>query len=273
MEENNLKLYFKVAKWSVIGLFVLILVFGTFGTVGAGERGVKTRNNAVVGTIEPGLYFKMPFFEKVHIMDVRTQSMVAPQEAPLSAASNDLQDTRLAVVVNYHIDPTTVVNIYQQYGEADAYYARIVDPLIVATIKAIASQYTAAEQVQKRQEMSDKALSALQKAFDGKNVVIEKADITDISFSASFTKAIEEKVTAVQNAEAAKNKLEQVKFEAQQTIETAKATAEAQRISSAALAAQGGSDYVQLKAIEKWDGHLPVQMIPGSTVPFIDLKN
>jgi len=38
----------------------------------------------------------------------------------------------------------------------------------------------------------------------------------------NFTKSIESKVTAVQNAEAAKNKLEQVKFEAQQTIETAK---------------------------------------------------
>jgi hypothetical protein len=26
-----------------------------------------------------------------------------------------------------------------------------------------------------------------------------------------------------------------------------------------------------MKAIEKWDGKLPIQMIPGSAVPFIDL--
>ena len=97
--------------------------------------------------------------------------------------------------------------------------------------------------------------------------------ITNFDFSPSFNTAIEAKVTAEQNALAAKNKLEQVKYEAEQTIETAKATAEAQRISSQALAAQGGSDYVQLKAIEKWDGHLPEQMIPGTTVPFVNLKN
>ncbi|MES2408787.1 MAG: prohibitin family protein [Patescibacteria group bacterium] len=262
-----------IAKRAVIGILVLIFVFGSFGTIGAGERGVLTKFGKVVGTRGSGLYFKLPLIEHMTKMDVHTQSLTATKDAPLSAASNDLQDTRLAVVVNYHIDPTTVENIYQQYGDADTYYKSVVEPLIIATIKATASQYTAAEQIQLRAEMSSKALTALQTAFDGKNVVIEKADITDVAFSDSFTQAIEAKVTAVQQAETAKNKLEQIKFEAQQTIETAKATAEAQRISSQALAAQGGSDYVQLKAIEKWNGQLPVQMIPGSTVPFLNLKN
>jgi len=264
--------YIRYAKWGGGALLVIVLLFGTFGTIGAGERGVKTRFNAVVGTIEPGFYMKMPFIESVTRMDVRTQSLTATKEEPLSAASNDLQDTRLAVVVNYHIEPSTVANIYQQYGSADTYYHNVVEPLIVATVKATASQYTAAEQIQKRLEMSARALTALNTAFEGKNVAIEKADITDVSFSESFTQAIEAKVTAVQQAEAAKNKLEQVKYEAQQTIETAKATAEAQRIQAQSLAAQGGRDYVDLKAIEKWDGHLPTQMIPGSTVPFINLS-
>lgn len=262
----------KIVAHAVIGLLALIVIFGSFGTIGAGERGIRTRFNAVVGTVPQGLYFKIPLAEKVIVMDVRTQSLVTTKDAPLSAASNDLQDTRLAVVVNYHIDPSTVEDIYQQYGSAQIYYNTIVNPLITASIKATASQYTAADQIQKRQEMSAKILTALQTAFEGKNVLVEKADITDISFSDSFTKAIEDKVTAVQNAETAKNKLEQIKFEAQQTIETAKATAEAQRISSAALAAQGGEDYVDLKAIEKWDGHLPNQMIPGQSLPFLNVK-
>jgi regulator of protease activity HflC (stomatin/prohibitin superfamily) len=263
----------KLIGFVIGGLVILTLVFGSFGTVSAGERGVKTRLGAVVGIIQPGLYVKVPIMEKVTKMDVRTQSLTATKDAPLSAASNDLQDTRLAVVVNYHIEPSTVSDIYTQYGDAETYYHNIVEPLIVATVKATASQYTAAEQIQKRLEMSAKALTALNTAFEGKNVAIEKADITDVSFSESFTQAIEAKVTAVQQAEAAKNKLEQVKYEAQQTIETAKATAEAQRIQSASLAAQGGADYVNLKAIEKWDGHLPQQMIPGSSVPFLNVNN
>ena len=261
----------KIVMFGVIGLFALILLFGSFGTIGAGERGVKTRFRAVVGVIEPGFYVKLPIVEKVTRMDVRTQSLTANKDQPLSAASNDLQDTRLAVVVNYHIEPSTVANIYQQYGSADTYYHNVVEPLIVATIKATASQYTAAEQIQRRLEMSAKALIALNTAFEGRNVAIEKADITDVSFSDSFTQAIEAKVTAVQQAEAAKNKLEQVKFEAQQTIEKARAEAEAIRIQAQAINSQGGSDYVALQAIGKWNGVLPVQMIPGSSVPFINL--
>lgn len=245
----------KMVRYFLTTMAVLIVLFGSFGTVGAGERGVKTRLGAVVGVVQSGLYFKFPLIEKVTIMDVHTQSMIATKDAPLSAASNDLQDTKLAVVVNYHIEPGTVANIYQQYGDADTYYTTIVDPLIIATVKATASQYTAADQIQKRLGMSAKALAALQAAFEGKNVVIEKADITNIAFSDSFTQSIEAKVTAVQNAEAAKNKLEQIKFEAQQTVETAKAQAEAIKIQAQAINSQGGADYVALQKIKAWDGH------------------
>lgn len=244
----------KVIGHALLFILAVIILFGSFGTIGAGERGVKTRFGEYKGTIEPGLYVKVPLMDKVTTMDVRTQSLTATKDQPLSAASNDLQDTRLAVVVNYHINPTSVGNIYQQYGSAETYYHNVVEPLIVATVKATASQYTAAEQIQKRLEMSSKALEALQIAFEGKNVAIEKADITDVSFSESFTQSIEAKVTAVQNAETAKNKLEQIKYEAQQTIETAKAQAEAIRISAQAINSQGGEDYVKLKAIEKWNG-------------------
>lgn len=275
MEQNldSVKFYTKAVGYGILGLIVLGFVFGSFGHIGTGEVGVKTRFGKIISTSQSGLYFKLPYIDTMQKMDVHTQSLVATKEEPLSAASNDLQDTRLAVTVNFHIDTSTVRNILQQYGDTDIYYKNVVDPLIISTVKATASQYTAAEQIQKRADMANKTLLALQAAFEGKNVIIEKADITDVSFSESFTTAIEAKVTAVQKAETAKNKLEQIKYEAQQTIETAKATAEAQRISSAALAAQGGSDYVQLKAIEKWDGHLPEQMIPGTTVPFVNLKN
>ena len=95
--------------------------------------------------------------------------------------------------------------------------------------------------------------------------------LTDFDFSTSFNAAIEAKATAVQNAEASKNKLVQVQYEAQQQIEKAKADAETIRIQAAAINAQGGSVYVQLLAIKAWDGKLPGQMVPGSAVPFLNI--
>lgn len=246
----------KMVGWGVFALVIIVLLFSSFGIVGSQERGVKVRLGVVKGVVNPGFYVKAPWpIDKVYKMDVKTQTLEASKAAPLSAASNDLQDTKLAVVVNYNINPAAVQDIFVQLGSAENYYNNVVNPLIVATIKATASQYTAADQIQKRSELAAAALSALQKAFEGKNVTITKADITDISFSESFTQAIEAKVTAVQNAEAAKNKLQQVQYEAQQKIETAKADAEAIRIQAQAINSQGGADYVALQKIKTWDGH------------------
>lgn len=272
----------KIIKHVVIFIILCIIVFGSMGNVSAGEVGVKTRFGAVVGTVNQGLYFKLPIIEQVHKMSVKTLTVNYDKNgaegdsldsSQLSGASKDLQDVSIGVVINYHIDATKVTDIYSQYSSVENYQSNVVEPMIREIVKSTAALYTAEELVTKRTEYSDKVNLTLADKFLSKNSILEKFSITNFEFSKSFTEAIELKVTAVQTAEAAKNKLEQIKYEAQQTIETAKATAEAQRISAQALAAQGGSDYVQLKAIEKWNGQLPVQMIPNSTVPFLNLKN
>lgn len=261
-----------IAKFVISGVLLLSVVFGSFGTIGAGERGIKTRFGAVVGTVEQGLYFKMPFVDSVHVMDVKTRTISYEKpDGQLSGASKDLQDVAIGVVVNYQVDPTKVGMIFASYSSVDNYEANVIAPIVRTTVKATAAQYTAEELVTKRAEFSDKVIKTLGEEFTTKNATLQNFNVTNFDFSEAFAKAIESKVTAVQNAEAQKNKLEQIKYEAQQTIETAKATAEAQKISAAALASQGGADYVALKAIERWDGKLPTQMIPGSSVPFIKL--
>ncbi len=256
----------------VIGLIVLIVLFGSFGTVNEGDRGVKLRLDKVVGTVEPGLYFKLPLIEKVRKISVRTQSVIYEREDPLTAASSDLQDVNIATVTNYHIDPVKVEGVYKQYKTLENHEASVIRPAVRDTVKAVSSQFAAGELITKRAEFAEKVATLLSERLGDTYVIVEQTNITDIKFSPSFTAAIEAKVTAVQLSEAAKNKLEQIKFEAQQTIEKAKADAEAIRISAQAINSQGGADYVNLKAVEKWNGILPTQMIPGSSVPFINLR-
>ena len=69
-----------------------------------------------------------------------------------------------------------------------------------------------------------------------------------------------------------RNKLEQVKYEAEQRVASAKAEAEAIKIQAEAITQQSGTNYVNMKAIEKWNGVLPTQMIPNATLPFINLS-
>lgn len=258
---------------AVIAFIILILIIGSFGTIGAGERGIKTTFSAVSGVVEPGPYVKLPFIQHVTKMDVQTHTLVATEAAPLSAASSDQQDVFIALAVNYRINPTAVTEVYTQYGsDVNLYYTKIVEPVIYESVKSVSAQYTAAEQLAKRAEMSQKIQALLESASQGKNYTFEKTNITNIAFSKAYGDSIERKAIAVQDAEASKNKLEQIKYEAQQTIEAARGVAESQRIQAQSLAAQGGSDYVTLKAIEKWNGQLPAQMIPGASTPILDLR-
>lgn len=273
----------KIATHVILAIFILIILFSSFGTISAGEVGVKTRLSKVIGTVQPGLYLKMPFFEGVTAMSVKTLTINYDKAGDtgdnkdvgdnLFGASKDLQDVAIGVVVNYHIDATKVADIYSQYSSVENYQSNVIEPMIREIVKSTSAQYTAEELVTKRAEFSDKVNVTLATQFVEKNSVLERFSVTNFSFSDAFSKSIEAKVTAVQDAEAQKNKLVQVQYEAQQTIEKAKASAEAIRISAQAINSQGGADYVQLQAISKWDGKLPTQMIPNSSVPFLNLKN
>ena len=256
---------------SVIGaVVILVLVFGSFGTVNAGERGVRTRLNAVVGTVEPGLYLKLPIIEKVHPMSVKTLTINYDKggdvgddkqtDTNLFGASKDLQDVAIGVVVNYHIDSLKVADIFTQYSSVENYQSNVIEPTIRETVKSTSAQYTAEELVTKRIEFSDKVNAALATRFTEKDAVLERFSVTNFQFSPSFTQAIESKVTAVQNAEAAKNKLEQVKYEKAQRIAQAEGEAEAIKIQAQAINSQGGADYVSLQWIKAWQAG-------GSQVP------
>lgn len=75
----------------------------------------------------------------------------------------------------------------------------------------------------------------------------------------------EDEVTAEQDALAAKNKLEQIKYEAEQRVVQATAEAESIRIQAQSISAQGGAEYVRLKWVEKWNGSLPTTMLSDGT--------
>lgn len=252
----------------LIGFFVIVTVvvfMSPFVMVGAGERAVVTSFGAVKGELGPGIHFLAPISQSATILNVQTQK----EQTDAGAASKDLQNVNATVAVNYNVDPNKVTELYTTVGVN--FKGTIIDPAIQEVVKSVTANYTAEELITKRPQVTDEIQTALAAKLIQNDIIVTSISITEFKFSDTFTAAIEAKVTAQQNALAAQNKLQQVQFEAQQTIATAQATAEAQRISSAALAAQGGADYVQLKAIEKWNGVLPAQMIPGSSVPFLNL--
>lgn len=240
----------KRVAYGIAAIIVIVLVFGSFGTIGAGAVGVETKLGAVVGTKQPGLYFKLPLVEHVYEMDVQTQK---EEVKGVSAASQDLQEVTTDVAINYHLEGSKAAAIYQNIGVD--YAARVIDPAIQESVKANTAKYTAEQLITNRETVRQGIIDLLTQKMGQFGVQVDAVNITDFKFSADFTTAIETKVTAVQNAEASKNKLAQVQYEAQQTIAKAQGDAEAIRISAQAINSQGGADYVELQRIKAWDGH------------------
>ena len=256
----------KIIIQVVLGLVGLVIIFGSFRVVGAGERGVVlTLGQVSDGVWSEGLHLKLPLVQSVKILDVKTQV----ESIDATAASKDLQNVTARVALNYHLDSERVNKLWQSLGAE--YKIRIIDPAIQEAVKAVTAKYTAEELITKRPLVKDDIKVALAERLNKEFIIVDEFSIVNFDFSTSFNQAIEAKVTAEQNALASKNKLEQVKYEAEQRIAEAKGEAEAIRIQAQAIQNQGGAEYVNLKAIEKWNGTLPQYML-GNTTPFINLN-
>jgi regulator of protease activity HflC (stomatin/prohibitin superfamily) len=252
-----------LAVMAFCGLLVgMVLVFGSWTTVSAGHRGVVLRMGAVSGEVmQEGFNTKAPWLDSVVEIEVRTQKEVLSTEG----ASKDLQIVTAEIALNFRPDETKVADIYQKFG--DQYKERIIDPVMQESIKAVIAEHTAVDLVASREVVRQSIQDMLTAKLADRGIIVEDVNLVDLDFSQSFNNAIEAKVTAEQNALAAKNKLEQIKYEVEQQVAEAKGKAEAMEIESAALAEN--PQIIELRALEKWDGILP--RVTGGAMPFIQL--
>lgn len=251
-------------KTLIPGTLLLLILVSSFVIIDAGERGVVLRLGRVNSVMQPGINFRIPIVDRVIKMEVRTTK----EEVQASAASNDLQIVSSNVAIQYNLIPENVALLYEEVGTS--FRQRIISPAIQDAIKATTANFNAEELITKRTLASEQMENILKERLLEAHIQVSNVDIVHFNFSDSFNEAIEAKVTAEQDALREENRLKQVQFEAQQKIETARADAEAIRIQARAIQQQGGKDFVQLKAIEKWNGVLPTQFVPGSSIPFIN---
>ena len=254
-----------VLKYIFILVIAVPIFFGAFYIVHAGERAVLiTLGNPSNAIISEGLHFKIPLIQSVQVFDIKTQK----DEIDATAASKDLQTVSAKVAVNYHLQQDSAPRIYREVGVD--YVNRILSPAIQESVKASTAQYTAEELITKREFVREAIRVLLVSKMEARGIIIEDVLITNFDFSETFNAAIENKVTMEQNALAAENKLKQIEFEAKQRIAQANGEAEAIRIQAAAITAQGGAAYVQLQAINKWNGVMP--QVTGGAMPFLNLN-
>jgi regulator of protease activity HflC (stomatin/prohibitin superfamily) len=253
----------KTITRALITIVVLIFLFGAFGTIGAGERGILLQFGAVQDKVfGEGLYFKLPLIQRVHKMDVKIQK----DEVPATASSKDLQVVTSRIALNYHLDPDSVNRIWQEVGRS--YNTRIISPAIQEAVKATTAKFTAEELITRREEVKEEIKANLAERILARGIVVDEFNIIDFDFSKAFNEAIEQKVTAEQLKLKAERDLERIVIEKQQAITQAEARAQAIQIEAQAL--RTNPAVVELRWIEKWNGETPEYW--GGASPFIGIN-
>lgn len=98
-------------------------------------------------------------------------------------------------------------------------------------------------------------------------VIVDDVSLVDFAFSPEFSKAIEAKQIAEQEAKQAEFIAVKASKEAIGEVNRAKGQAEAQRLQRLTLT----PELLQKQAIEKWDGRFPTVMGGNGTLPLINI--
>lgn len=245
---------------------LVLAVFPSMGQVPAGSRGVVLQFGAVTGEVKPeGLYFVTPFVQSVRLMNVQIHA----HKAPATAASRDMQNVATEITLNYRLDPAAVATTYRDLGMD--YEGRIITPTVQEAVKAATAQYDAEKLITERTAVRSTIETVLRERLANHHIILDQISITNFDFSREFAQAIEQKQVALQLALKAENEVREAKFRADAAVATARGAAEAIRIQTEAIQRQGGESYVNLKAIEKWNGVLPTWMAGGGQVPFVSV--
>lgn len=179
------------------------LSYGAYNSVynvGGGQRAVvfNRLTGMKEGVYGEGINFNIPWFERPYIYDIRTR----PCNLQTLTGSKDLQMVTIGVRVLHKPNPSKLVWIYQRLGKN--YDERILPSLMNECAKAVVARYNANELLTKRDQVSADIKRELHKRAALFNVVLEDVAITHLSFSSEYSRAVEAKQVAQQEAERAK---------------------------------------------------------------------
>ena len=271
----------KIILIAIAVVAIIVVLFMAFRTVDTGTVGLLTTFGQVQDkTLGPGMHLVNPISDNIIPMSIQIQK----EQQKASAASSDLQDVASTVVVNYHIDQNSAVEIFKTIGLA--FPDKIIDPKISEIVKSVSAKYKASQLITEREKVRSQIQTLLSDSLKPYNLLVDGVAITNFEFSPQFTKTIEQTVVAQQELITQQNQLAKVKVDAQQRVAIANATktanilqaegtanatvinanGEAQAIELVNNQIKNSPHYVNYFKIKTWNGKLPVVASNGGNI-------
>ena len=246
-------------------VFALGFVLSMFTQVPSGSVGVQTLFGQIQDEpLSEGAHLINPL-SLVQEMSLQTFKASLPKE---SAGTKDLQVIHTDLAVNWRVQRDSVTSIYRSYR--DGIGETILLPVVSESLRAVTARHDSEELLTKRDAVSAELLAELRAKLAPHHIDIVGVAITNFGFSSEYQQAIEAKVVAAQKKLKAEQDLQRIEVEAKSRIAQAEGEAKAISIQSQAIQSGGGTNYVQLQAIQKWDGKLPTTTT--TAIPFLTLK-
>ncbi|ORY63019.1 band 7 family-domain-containing protein [Pseudomassariella vexata] len=193
--------------------------------------------------ISEGTHFLVPWLQKAITFDVRTK----PRMIATTTGSKDLQMVSLTLRVLHRPEVKSLPKIYQNLGTD--YDERVLPSIGNEVLKSIVAQFDAAELITQREAVSNRIRSDLMKRASEFNIALEDVSITHMTFGKEFTKAVEQKQIAQQDAERARFIVEKAEQERQANVIRAEGEAESAETISKAIS-RYGDGLIMIRKIE-----------------------
>lgn len=224
------KMTMRLMLIAVLVVVGLVIVFSSYTVIGPGHRGVVVMLGKVEDTVlGEGFHLVLPpVLRQVLAVDVRTKKL----EVVTEAASSDLQAMMVTAVLNYHLEPMRVGNLYQEVGLA--YEDIIIAPALQEAIKGATAGYRVERILAERAGLREAIKEDLSGRLQVYHISTDELSLANIEFSQEFNSAIERKQVAEQGALQKQYELQA----AQKDVEITLALAEGDK--KAAVIAAGG---------------------------------
>ncbi|CAI9111526.1 OLC1v1011769C1 [Oldenlandia corymbosa var. corymbosa] len=214
-------------------------------TVDGGQRAVIfDRFRGVIDeTVGEGTHFRIPWLQTPYIFDIRTR----PHAFSSISGTKDLQMVNLTLRVLSRPETGRLPDIFKTLGLE--YDEKVLPSIGNEVLKAVVAQFNADQLLTERPHVSALVRESLIRRARDFNIVLDDVAITHLSYGAEFSKAVEQKQVAQQEAERSKFVVMKAEQERRAAIIRAEGESEAAKLISQATEA-AGTGLIELRRIE-----------------------
>ena len=224
---------------------ISMIPYSCLYNVDAGERAVMfNRFGGISNKIHgEGTHFRIPWFQNPYIYSVRTKAT----SISTTTGTKDLQIVELTLRLLFRPRADKLVTLHKTLGPD--FDNRVIPSITNEILKAVVARHDAENLLTKRDEVSKDVREAITERASQFDILLDDVAITHVAYGNEFSKAIEEKQVAQQDAERSKFMVMRAEQERRAVVIKAEGEAEAARMISKALK-EHGSALIEVRRID-----------------------